>query len=216
MPSHKLLVVCATLLASASLPGIARADGPSSKAAPSLTGSSSSAPMTASTPTTAQTPATPPTSSSTTLTGAEVLPTSPNAPMTFVNEPTRDLTLYQKRTPNKAILVTGGALLVGTYAVTAALAATNGPVADKDLYIPVIGPWINIAERGDSRSNQTRDIVLVAGSGILQGIGALMAVSSFLIPEKVAAARIQAGPVELHIAPTAGPGAGGLGAVGTF
>jgi hypothetical protein len=136
--------------------------------------------------------------------------------MAAVSEPTRDMTLYQKRTPNKVVLVTGGALLVGTYATTAALTAANGPTEDKDLYIPVVGPWINLADRGDNRSNQTRDTILIAGSGVLQGIGALMAVSSFFIPEKVPAARIQAGPVKVRVTPTAGPGVGGLGAIGTF
>jgi hypothetical protein len=126
------------------------------------------------------------------------------------------MTLYEKRTPNKAVLITGGALLVGTYATTAALTAANGPTADKDLYIPVVGPWINIADRGSDRSHETRDILLIAGSGVLQGVGAVLAVSSFFIPEKVPAARINAGNVKMQVTPTAGPGAGGIGAIGTF
>lgn len=157
-----------------------------------------------------------PTSTTTTTSAVGDLPTTGAMPAAATAPPMRDMTVYQKRVPNKAVLITGGALLVGTYATTAALTAANGPVADKDLYIPVAGPWINLADRGSDRSNETRDTVLIAGSGVLQGIGALMAVTSFFIPEKVPAARITAGNVKMNITPTAGPGAGGIGASGTF
>ena len=55
-----------------------------------------------------------------------------------------------------------------------------------------------------------------AGSGVLQGLGAVLAVTSFFVPEKIPAAVVTAGPVKMHITPTAGARAGGLGAVGTF
>ncbi len=100
---------------------------------------------------------------------------------------------------------------------TAALAGYNGEVGDKDLYIPIVGPWINIAERnGNQYKDNTRDTLLIAGSGVLQGVGALMAVTSFFVPEKVPAARIQAGNVKMEITPQAGAGGGGIGAVGVF
>ena len=125
--------------------------------------------------------------------------------------------VYAKRTPNKALLITGSSLFVSTYVTTAALAGANGGAGDKDLYIPVVGPWINIAERnGAHYENNTRDTVLIAGSGVLQGIGAVMAVTSFFVPEKVPAARITAGNVKMEITPQAGAGGGGLGAVGVF
>jgi hypothetical protein len=155
----------------------------------------------------------------TTLTSADdVAPMSPTVPLTRTRvEPSRDMTLYNKRVPNTAVLITGGSLLVGTYATTAALAATNGPSTDKDLYIPVVGPWLNLVNRPDTNtSTETRDVILIAGSGVLQGIGAAMAISSFFIPEKIPAARITAGSVKMNITPTAAPGAGGIGAVGTF
>jgi hypothetical protein len=47
-------------------------------------------------------------------------------------------------------------------------------------------------------------------------VGAALAISSFLVPEKIEAARITAGPVKMHIVPTAGAASGGVGAVGTF
>ena len=114
------------------------------------------------------------------------------------------------------MLITGGALLIGTYVTTAAVSGANGPVADRDLYIPVVGPWINIADRSSNRDNNTRDTLLIAGSGVLQGIGAAMLVTSFFVPESVPAARISAGNVKMQVTPTASAGAAGLGAVGTF
>ncbi len=151
-------------------------------------------------------PATTPTSTTTT-TSAD--PTA--APMAPVE---RDkVTLYKHQRPNKALLITGGSLLVSTYVTTAAVAAGEGSRADRDLYIPVAGPWINLANR---ESTSTGDTVLIAGSGVLQGVGAAMTLASFLIPEKVATAQINAGPVKMHVVPTASAGAGGLGAVGTF
>jgi len=58
--------------------------------------------------------------------------------------------------------------------------------------------------------------VLIAGSGVLQGAGVALLITSFFVPEKVPAARISAGNVKMQITPTAAPGAGGLGAIGTF
>lgn len=193
-----------------------------------MTPSSPSAPTTSTTTTTQGTPgATPvpapmpgaPTTSTTTITSAdETLPVTPSVPVmgSTTSAPPRDMTLYSKRTPNKAVLITGGSLFVSTYVTTAALAAANGPTADKDLFIPVVGPWINLADRDTNREDNSRDTALIVGSGVLQGVGAAMLISSFFIPEKVPTARISAGNVKMNVTPTAGPGAGGIGAVGTF
>jgi hypothetical protein len=133
-------------------------------------------------------------------------------------EPRESTTVYNRTRPNKALLITGGSVLVSTYVTTAAFAAANGPVGDKDLYIPIVGPWINLADRsctGDC-PHETRDKVLIVGSGVLQSVGAALAVTSFFVPEKVPAARISAGPVKMQITPSAGPYGGGVGAIGTF
>lgn len=243
MRSQKLLIVSATMLASTTLASLSFADNTSAAPPPVTTGTTGTTSTTSSpsgssstTSSTVMTPSSPsvpttstttttqgtaqpavPTSTTTTTSADDALPTTPNVPVTSPpSEPSRDTTLYDRRRPNKALLITGGSLLVGTYATTAALTAANGPTADKDLYIPVVGPWINLADRGNDRTDATRDGILIAGSGVLQGIGAIMAVSSFFVPEKVPTARISAGNVKMNITPTAGPGAGGIGAIGTF
>jgi|GEM_PF-1756501 len=175
-----------------------------------------SAPATTATQTTQTTldangtaPTTAPTSTTTT-TSAETL-MAPSAPP----RESDTVTLYDKRRPNTALLVTGAALLGSTYATTAAIHAANGRegTVDDHLYIPIAGPWINLA----NADHETRDTVLIAGSGVLQGVGAALFISSFFISEKQASARIAAdNKVKVRFAPTGGPAGAGLGAIGTF
>ena len=163
------------------------------------------------TPTTTAAPA--PTSMTTTTAADTEAPVPPSASMSTNADRT---TLYDRRRPNRPLLITGGLILAGSYATTAALAANEGSIRDHDLYIPIAGPWINLASRDSGASNNTRDTVLIAGSGVLQAAGAGMFIASFIIPEKVATATIAAGPVKMHLTPTAAAGAGGVGAFGTF
>lgn len=129
------------------------------------------------------------------------------------------VTAYRSVRPNRPLLITGGLLLVATYVPTGAIAATEGrAVEDSNLMIPVVGPWLNLADRRcDGCENETSNVALIVGSGILQGIGAGMTIMSFFVPEKIAAATIQAGPMKLQVAPTqVGRTGMGLGTVGTF
>lgn len=157
-------------------------------------------------------PATPATTSTTVTSSAD---TTAAAPATTAPTSAERTVLYDKRTPNRFFLYTGGALLAGTYTTTAVIGANNGSIKDHDLYIPIVGPWIDIASR-DSKTTSTGDTVLILGSGVLQGAGALMVVASLFIPEKIATATIAAGPVKMNVSPTASAGSGGVGAFGTF
>ncbi len=233
MRSQKLLLVSATMLACTSLAGVSFADNttpPMPTPAPVTTGAGSSttgtgastagtgaSTMTSQPVTTA--PSSTPTSTTTTTSADDATASSSSATTTLSPPPTGEsVVVYNKQRPNKALLITGSAFLVGTYVTTAALAGANGPDADKNLYIPVVGPWLNLADRttANGRAGDTRDTVLIAGSGVLQGAGAALLIASFFVPEKVPAARISAGNVKMQLTPTAGPGAGGLGAIGTF
>lgn len=238
MRSHKFLIVSATMLATTTLAGVSFADntptgmsGGMSDPAPSPgapTATSPSSPLSTTSATTQQgttgygtTPSAgtvPPTTSTTTTTSAEDMSAAaPMPPSTSAAPPTGETTtVYQQRRPNRPIMITGGALLLGTYVTTAALVGANGPVADHDLYIPVVGPWINLADRSTDRGNNTRDTVLIAGSGVLQGVGAAMLITSFFVPESTPSARISAGNVKMQVTPTASYGGAGVGAIGTF
>jgi hypothetical protein len=159
-------------------------------------------------------------SSTTTVTSSESASVTPSG--TLTPPPSRETTtLYQSVRPNKAYLYTGGGLFLGSYATTATLtgiaANDDRPNVDRNLYLPVIGPWLHLIDDGKTASNGTVDTVMVAGSGILQGAGIAMIIASFFIPEKHAAATIQAGNVKMHVTPMSmGRAGSGLGAVGTF
>ncbi len=182
--------------------------------APAALADDVSPPAVANPATPATTDATPGASSTTTVTSAADATAAAPSTMTAPTSAERTV-LYDKRTPNRFFLYTGAAVLAGTYTTTAVIAANNGSIKDHDLYLPIVGPWIDIASR-DSATTSTGDTVLIVGSGVLQGAGALMAVASFFIPEKFATATIAAGPVKMNVSPTAGAGSGGVGAFGTF
>lgn len=230
MRSHNRLVVSATMLATVTATSLSFADDPRSRTPPP-TGSSGSS-VTSPTVMTPSTPSVPTTSTTTTTTQGTTTTTLPPATTSTTTTtaadtesmtppaPAESITVYNKQLPNRPMLVTGGALLVGTYATSAIIVAANGSKSDgdHDLYIPVVGPWINLSERtcsGDCADHK-RDSVLIAGSGVLQGLGAAMVIASFLIPEKVESARITAGPMRMQITPSAVAGGGGIGAFGTF
>jgi hypothetical protein len=128
------------------------------------------------------------------------------------------ITLYNSVRPNKPFLFTGGIMLLGSYATTATLTAvSNNDHADQNLYIPVVGPWAHLGSKSATASDKTMDTVLVAGSGVVQGVGAGLVLMSLFIPERVPAATIQAGNTTVHIAPTSfGVASAGVGAGGTF
>lgn len=128
------------------------------------------------------------------------------------------VTLYQSVRPNKPYLYTGGIMFLGAYATTATLTAVSDNAnADKNLYLPVVGPWVHLADSAATRSNSTTDTILIAGSGVVQGVGAGLMLASLFIPEKVPAATIQAGNTKVHFAPTSfGIGSAGAAAGGTF
>lgn len=159
------------------------------------------------------------TTTKTTTTSANETTSTPTG--TLSAPPTREtMTLYQSVRPNKAYLYTGGALFLGSYTTTAVLTgvAANDEKAtvDRNLYIPVIGPWMHLADDGKTASDGTADTLLVAGSGILQGAGVAMIIASFFIPERVAVATIQAGNVKVNVTPISFARGSGVGAVGTF
>lgn len=150
--------------------------------------------------------------STTRVTSGDATPMPPSSEP--VNRDT--VTLNQSIRPNRPLLFTGGLLFAGSYATTAALTAANTDGGgDKNMYIPVIGPWLHLA---DSKTNEgTSDTLLVAGSGVLQGVGLGMTILSLFVPEKIPAATIQAGNVKMNVTPASfGRSSAGLGAVGEF
>jgi hypothetical protein len=92
--------------------------------------------------------------------------------------------------PNSALLGSGLFAFGVPYVASVIVASTSNTSADKNLYIPVAGPWMDFANRGPcggftqpSCDTETVNKVLLAADGIFQGIGALEIVGAFLTPE---------------------------------
>ena len=125
-----------------------------------------------------------------------------------------------KRTPNRALLSTGTSLFVVSYGASAVTAAISDRDEDKKLFIPVVGPWMDLADRNcDVRGcggNEDVNKAMLITSGVVQGAGVLLAVSSLFIPEKVEEKRIGKVKPEVRVAPVSFAAGGGIGAVGRF
>ena len=143
---------------------------------------------------------------------------APEGSTTYVTPvaPPRDVITYQEKRPN-AGLITGGAIMFGIpYASSVIVAASSNREGDKNLYIPLAGPWMDLANRGRcigfSCDNETSNKVLLVVDGILQGVGALQVVSGFIFPSTRTVTRT----VGVHVTPTGGRSSVGLAAYGSF
>lgn len=127
-------------------------------------------------------------------------------------------TVYESVRPNRPLLVAGAVVVLAAYAPTVILtAASNDPKTDQVLYLPLIGPWAHLASPTASTSVTTVDTMLVIGSGVVQGIGAVIMLTSLFVPEHVALPTVQAGTTTVQFGPTSfGVASAGAGAVGSF
>jgi hypothetical protein len=92
--------------------------------------------------------------------------------------------------PNNPLFI-GGAITFGvSYVPAVIVAAALNTHYDNYLYIPVVGPWIDIANRPQcgngllqpSCSSQTGRKIIIAGVGILQAVGATAMVLGLVLP----------------------------------
>jgi hypothetical protein len=124
--------------------------------------------------------------------------------------------------PN-AMLLTNGLFTFGIpYGISVVVAAESSRDGDKNLFVPVAGPWIAYASEGTCPANElscgrtTGTKVLLAADGILQAIGAVELVAAFLVPETRTVASSAREP-RVMVAPSrVGPNGYGFAAAGTF
>lgn len=125
------------------------------------------------------------TTTTTSSTSGNNVPTAaPNAELTEVSdpgEPQMESGISQRTFPNRPLLATGSVLLVSSY-VPAVIGAAISDRSDTDkLYIPVAGPWMTL-KQGESEKPGHK--ALLVADGAVQGLGALMMVTSLFIPER--------------------------------
>jgi hypothetical protein len=131
--------------------------------------------------------------------------------------------------PNRALLTSGLMAFGGTYIPSVIVAAESGRSADHHLYVPVAGPWLDLGTRPGCGSGstgcdgETTNKVLLIGDGIIQGVGVVAVVMSFLVPERdevvTATAKNTAknDDTSVHVTPAqVGRGGYGLAAFGNF
>jgi hypothetical protein len=123
-------------------------------------------------------------------------------------------------TPNRSLLHSGVVTLALAYVPAFVVATESSLEADQALYVPVAGPWIDLANRDCSTcTNETANKVLLVTDGIFQGIGALNILGAFVFPEtRVVTAREKPAQVaRLRLSPGRfGSGSYGVLASGAF
>jgi len=121
--------------------------------------------------------------------------------------------------PNRPMLVTGLVVFGATYGASVIVGAASNREADEKLYVPVVGPWLDLKDRDcdvNPCSHETLNKTLIIGSGALQGIGALSIVLSLVIPESREKPWYLIGDNRLSVTPRMGMNQAGLTAFGQF
>jgi len=135
---------------------------------------------------------------------------------------THSETVTQKGGPSRIMLASGLVTFGVTYGAGAIVAATSPVSADQRMFVPLVGPWMDVFDRpgcGNSCDMETTYKVLIVFDGIGQAIGALTIIDAFLNPEVHTETRTVTAlsTPTIHVSP-ASLGAGGYGmlAAGTF
>jgi hypothetical protein len=127
--------------------------------------------------------------------------------------------------PNRPMLITGGSIFLGTYAASAVQGAISNTDADRNNFIPVAGPWMNLSERqcnlGDCGTREDVHNLLIIGSGVAQAVGVGLSIASLFVPEErdryeAKAKEKKVAKPQMTVTPVSLQGGGGLGAFGTF
>jgi hypothetical protein len=125
--------------------------------------------------------------------------------------------------PNRYWLRSGAFTLGAAYVPSLLVAIESEHPGDQHLYAPIVGPWFDLANRGDCQgdcSGETVNKVLLVTDGLFQGLGALQILGAFVMPEtRTVALRNSDGSPAVAISVTPanlGHGANGVLAVGSF
>jgi hypothetical protein len=125
--------------------------------------------------------------------------------------------------PNRTMLTIGLFTFGQAYVASLGIALTSTHLGDTNLWIPVLGPWLDLGGRPDCPSatgcgTETGYRVLLGIDGVLQTFGVFELVGAFLWPEVVAVTRVTtASGASVSLKPAkVGHSGYGLAAVGHF
>ncbi|MDB4994335.1 MAG: hypothetical protein JWM74_1767, partial [Myxococcaceae bacterium] len=144
----------------------------------------------------------------------------PPPPLVF----TPDRSLREETHPNGSVIAAGLVIFGIPYAASLASYGASKHPGDDSLWVPVAGPWLDLADRGGlptaraTRDDEITNRALLVTDGAFQALGALAVVGGFIFPElrskqladETAKPHLRMTPMKL------GKLSYGLGAVGTF
>jgi hypothetical protein len=146
-----------------------------------------------------------------------------DAPPPPATTPAPDTT---SRTTGPSLWMLGSGLTVFgfAYVPVVIVGATSGLTADRTLFVPVVGPWIDLAQRPGCSPASTCNVessakVLLVVDGVFQAIGALTILGSFLnvTHESTPVERVASVRPTVRVTPAQmGTGGYGMVALGTF
>ena len=152
-------------------------------------------------------------------------PVAPAPVVVSGDAPVRDRVDHDEWRPNRALLMTGLVLGGVPYVASMAVAASSGHVGDSNLWIPIVGPYIDVANRGGcpasgSCAGEIGNKALLISDGVIQTIGAIEILGSFIFPDTIRTSAVvtTSSGASVTFAPAkVGPGSAyGLSAVGSF
>jgi len=144
----------------------------------------------------------------------------PPSSSTVVIPPAQQTVVESDTGPNPMLV--GGLVGFGaSYGAAVIVAATSNHDGDHHLYVPIVGPWLDIANRGNCPASstacdsETTNKVLLGIDGVIQGASAIAVVYGLLTPPSRAETRVSQKGV--HFAPVSyGSGSPGVAAFGAF
>ncbi len=123
--------------------------------------------------------------------------------------------------PNTAMVSSGIGIFALSYVPAVVVGATSGLHTDRTLWVPLAGPWIDLAQRPNcspaiSCNSENTAKVLVITDGIFQAIGAVTVIGGFLLPVHERVVRTADLRPTLRLGPAKVAGGYGMVALGTF
>jgi hypothetical protein len=125
--------------------------------------------------------------------------------------------------PNRYMIGSGLVVFGLSYIPAVIVAAQSSQTEDHHLYVPVVGPWLDIANRpacgpgSVGCDTETTAKVLIAVDGVFQGVGALTTVLGFLTPEHHSVTTTASDKPTVTFTPAQiGPTGYGAAAIGSF
>lgn len=147
--------------------------------------------------------------------------TTTAAPYTAPTSDTSEKSIEKR--PNRTLLSTGVGMFVISYGASVVAGAVSNRDSDKNLFVPVVGPWLDLGDRqcGASPCGNNEDLnkAMIITSGIVQGAGVLLAIGSLIVPESTTIKEHRTSAKrkpEVHVTPVSFGAGAGVGAVGRF